>query len=182
MYPELYASKSSTEILNVVNNKNIQTALIFTADNPVNKYFLKFIVSWVSEALERYSNMAKMIPNDKSCILCNYLAKRKKKQTIELHRKYRELSSDSSLYENSRLMHCSPLTNYLIDVNFKPITTLHETYRYILGKEQKSLNTYQRFLKQEYANDIKNLNKFMIECTKQDIEGVKKKFTLLNTA
>jgi hypothetical protein len=149
----------------------VHDAIVFIDEKTAGNYYRQFAVHRTCEAIEKYRNAAKFIKDPRAHSLLYYIAQRKSNHALNLQGR-----NGNALQENLRSMSVSDsvsFTRYLLDVDLKPLSSLEETFLFILKNEQGTFEVYKKFAQNEGETEIRALFDLLLELQSSDIEALK---------
>jgi hypothetical protein len=153
------------------NRAGVHDAIVFIDETTAGNYYRQFAVHRTCEAIEKYMNAAKFIKDPRARSLLHYIAQRKSNNALRL-----QGQNGKALYEILKSMSVSDsvsFTHYLLDVDLKPLSTLEETFLFILKGEQGTMEIYKKFFKNDRETEMGVLFEELLELQSGDIESLK---------
>lgn len=126
--------------------------------NQIVNDYLDFTVKQLNQVIVCYDKISRTILDAEQKRLIEFITHIKRK-TLE---KLRTVHNHYNIENSSSYNYCS-LTDYLADINVKPMSTIDETFLFLFKKERAFLDLYTKLAKLEEDTDTKRFFYFIVE-------------------
>jgi hypothetical protein len=145
--------------------------------NGVARDYLRFAIQRAVEGAESYRNAALMVGGERRDLLF-YMAGVKNKQAITL--KIIDPDIGASIFESKASGKSGSISNYFLDVEFRPLDNLDEVFLFLYKGEHKSLDIYTKLAQLERDPEVRTLFLYLIQLQTADIFRLESEFAKLS--
>jgi hypothetical protein len=153
-------------------------AVVFIDEKAASNYYRQFAVHRMREAIGKYANAAKFIKDPRARSLLNCFARRKYDHALKLLGEngdaFQEIAKSRGASDSVSF------TQYLLDVDLKPLSSLEETFLFILKNEQGTFSIYKKFTQDDCQTEISAFFNNLLRVQSGDIEFLRMEAARLN--